>query len=109
MVPTGCPHDKILKKNIDYCYSCEVIFPCKLRFLEHWITHALDGRIFDKSVSEMPEKTADWLNQTFSELENIRKDLWRHFLSEPEEPEVETDELPETQTFDIAECSGGSV
>ena len=75
------------------------------------LSHALDGRLFDRSVSEMPEKTADWLKKTFSQLETIRKDLWKHFLSEPED---ETDELCETQIdrscpVDIAECSGGSA
>ena len=97
-------HEIKLKKNIDYCYSCELIFSCKLRFLEHYLTHALDGRIFDRSVSEMPENTAAWLNQTFSELEKIRKNLWKHFLSEPE-----TCDLLETQSYEdganIAECA----
>ena len=104
-------HDIKLKANIDYCYSCEVPFSCKLGCLEHYLSHALDGRLFDRSVSEMPEKTADWLDQAFSQLENIRKDLWKHFLSEPED---EIDELPETQIdracpIDIAEYSGSSA
>ena len=92
-------HDIKLIKDVDFCSSCRILFGCKFSSLQHWLSHAVDAEIFSRDVSEIPEKSHNWLQSAFQEIANIRKELWNQFLAQ--DPPLE-EEVPESQTFDTA-------
>ena len=71
-------HNLSLRKNVDFCVSCEVLFHEKSISLEHWLSHSVNLSQFSLALQVEEES---FLSDMFDKLTDIRKELMDYIFS----------------------------